>query len=78
VDPQTKGERAAQILENEVYQEAVAAAKQRLKDVWAMTGEADERDALWHRHKAIDEVTQALLIIRNNGIMDRKRHEKES
>jgi hypothetical protein len=43
-----------------------------------MTGEADERDALWHRHKAIDEVTQALLIIRNNGIMDRKRHEKES
>jgi hypothetical protein len=78
VDPQTKGERAAQILENEVYQEAVAAAKQHLKDVWAMTGEADERDALWHRHKAIDEVTQALLIIRNNGIMDRKRHEKES
>jgi hypothetical protein len=78
MDAQTKGERAADILANEIYQEAVSAAKQHLKDVWAMTAEPGERDALWHRQKAIDEVTQALVIIRNNGIMERHKLDKES
>jgi hypothetical protein len=78
MDVATKADRAAQVLANEVYQEAVAGAKQRLKDSWAAADDPVQRDALWHELKAIDAVTRELTIIRDNGIVARHRHDKEA
>lgn len=77
LDAEQKGERAAQILENEVYLEAVTGAKQRIKDGWTKASSAVEREALWHQFQAIQAVTTELLIIRDRGIMERKKNEKE-
>lgn len=78
MDAQTKGERAAQILENEVYQEAVAGAKQRIKDEWAAASDPAKRDTLWHKLQAIEAVNRELEVIRGNGVVERERLKKES
>ena len=76
LDVEAKGDRAGQILEAEVYHEAVHGAKQRIKDVWAGTNDPRRREDLWHQLKAIDAVTTELKIIRDNGIMARDKREK--
>lgn len=75
MDPETKGERARQILENEVYQEATQNAKKRIKDEWAMTEDADERERLWHTHRAINAVTRELKALEGAGV--KSRHDRE-
>ena len=78
LDAEQKGDRAAQILGSEVYQEAVEGAKQRIKDAWAAKDDAQERDALWHKLQAIEAVNTELRIIRDRGIKARHEREKES
>ena len=78
MDAQTRGERAARILEDEVYGDAVNGAKHRIKDKWGATDDPAQRDALWHQLQAIEAVTRELKIIRDNGIVERRKHEKES
>lgn len=76
LDVLQKGEHAAQILENEVYKEAVAGAKQRIKDEWAAAKVPSEREALWYQLQAIEAVNRELVIIRDRGIVER--HKQES
>lgn len=78
MDPETRGERAAQILENEIYQDAVKGATQRIKNAWADTDDPIKRDEFWHQLKAIEAVTRELTIIRDNGIVIRNKREKET
>ena len=78
MDVEQKGERAAQILENEVFVEAVSGAKRRIRDSWTIAKSAPEREALWHQYQAIDAVTKELAIIRDRGIVERKRKELPS
>lgn len=75
---ETKGERAREILENEVYQEAVRDAKQRIKDEWSQSKDADAREALWHKLQAIEAVSMELRIIRDRGIVERHKNEQET
>lgn len=77
MDAETKGERAAVILESEVYQDAIEGAKQRIKDTWAGAKAEVEREALWHKHQAIDAVTTELRIIRDRGILERTTRERK-
>lgn len=77
LDPETKGERAAQILDNEVYSEAVKSARHRIQDDWAGQTNAESRERLWHTLQAIEAVTRELAILRDNGIVARKKREKE-
>jgi hypothetical protein len=76
VDAETKGDRAAQILETEVYQEAVMGAKQRITMEWAQAEDPALREDLWHKLQAIDGVTTELKIIRDRGIVARQKREK--
>jgi hypothetical protein len=76
VDAETKGDRAAQILETEVYQEAILGAKQRITSAWAQADDPTEREDLWHKLQAIDGVTTELKIIRDRGIVARQKREK--
>jgi hypothetical protein len=78
VNVETKGERAREILENEVYKEAVNGASQRMKDEWAATADPLKRDALWHKLQAIEAVSMELRIIRDRGIVERHKNEQET
>jgi hypothetical protein len=77
MDAETKGDRAAQILETEVYQEAIVGAKARIADEWAQAEDPEKRDDLWHKLKAIDAVTTELKIIRDRGIKARNERDKK-
>ena len=77
MDAETKGERAKQILENEVYQGAVEGAKQGIKDRWSRESNPDERENLWHRLQAIDAVTNELVKIRDRGTVERTTRERK-
>lgn len=77
MDAETKGERARQILENEVYQDAVLSAKQRIKDEWGSEPGAEARERLWHKLKAIDALTTELTIIQGNGAVERDRRARK-
>jgi predicted NAD-dependent protein-ADP-ribosyltransferase YbiA (DUF1768 family) len=76
VDPVTKGERASNILDSEVYIEAVEGARGQIKHEWTQAKGQIEREALWHKYQAIDAVTTALRILRDRGIQERKKQEK--
>ncbi len=65
--------KAAEILEDEVYQAAVKGARASLKDEWAAATSPQQREALWHKYAAIDEVSRALRRIRDKG----KAHKQE-
>ena len=78
MDAETKGERAGQILENEVYLEAIEGAKQSIKDEWVRAQGTTEREALWHQYRAIEGVTKQLRIIRDRGILERRQRENAS
>jgi hypothetical protein len=78
MDPVTKGARAKDILENEVYQEAVKGATQSIKDRWAATADSREREALWHKLQAIEAVSTELRIIRDRGIVEHRKNEQET
>ena len=77
MDAETKGERAKQILENEVYQGAVEDAKRGLKDKWGMEPSAEARENLWHRLQAIDTVTEQLKIYHGTGAVERMKRERK-
>lgn len=77
MDPESRGERAAQILDSEVYREAVSGARQQIKDDWTKAKASAEREALWHEFQAVERVTRALKIIRDRGIIERNKREKE-
>jgi hypothetical protein len=78
MDPVTKGARAKDILENEVYQEAVKGATQSIKDRWAAMADPREREALWHKLQAIEAVSTELRIIRDRGIVEHRKNEQET
>ena len=77
LDAEQKGERAAAILESEVYAEAVELARQKLKDDWTKARAPQERENLWHQFQAIEAVTVALRILRERGIMELNKKNKE-
>lgn len=77
MDAEAKADRAKDILESDVFQEAVERAKQKLKDQWAMERNADNREALWQQYNASEAVTIELSIIRDNGIVERSNREKK-
>ena len=77
IDVVTKGERAQQIIDNDVYKEAVAGATKRIKDQWAAATNADDRESLWHKLQAIEAVTTELKIIRDCGIVESRKNEQE-
>lgn len=76
MDTLAKGDRAKAILEDEVFQEAVERAQQRIKDEWGRSPTQQEREALWQRLQAIKAVPEALQILQDDAIMQRNRQEK--
>jgi hypothetical protein len=76
MDSETKGERARQILENEVYQEAQRNALQRAKDEWAGSTDPVAREQLWYRVQAINAVTRELEAIKGGGV--KLRHDRDT
>ncbi len=71
-----EGGRAEQILENETFKNAVAGAKQRLKDQWATEKDPTKREGLWHDLQGIDRVTRELEAIKGHGVISRNAHER--
>lgn len=59
--------RAAEILSDEVWHEAVKTARESLKDQWSQATTPQQREALWHKYAAVDEVSRALRRIRDKG-----------
>jgi hypothetical protein len=75
-DAIAKGDKAAQVLDNEVYLEAVKMARDQIKQDWTVSKNQADREALWHKYQAIEVVTTALRILRDRGIQERKKVEK--
>ena len=78
MDPITKGNRARDILESEVFKEAVSNARQTLKDRWTTTTAAAQRESLWHQFQALDAVEHELVLLRDRGTFERHQQEKRT
>lgn len=72
-----KAERARQILDNEVFQEAMERAKTKIMDRWTQATSEKEREGLWHRYHALDAVRVALNAIEGDGQMARHKRERQ-
>ena len=76
---ESKGRKAREILESEVYLEAESRARQSLKDLWEHSKTAQDRESLWHQLQAIGATRRALSAIAGDGdvvIHQRQRQEK--
>lgn len=67
-----RSRKAAEILSEEVYTDAVKNAKSRMKDEWATASSPQQREALWHQYQAIEGVSRELRIIRDKGKANRQ------
>lgn len=63
-----RSRRAAEILAEEVFTEALEAARKRIKDEWAQCTAPQAREALWHQYQALESgITRELRAIRDKG-----------
>lgn len=51
-----RGERAKQLLDNRVFNEAVMDCRQALMEQWATESKSDKRETLFHQVQALDDV----------------------
>ncbi len=79
MDAETQAERAAEILNSEIFRNAELRARQRLMTQWASEPSAPAREAIWHKLQAIDAMRRELEAIRGDGVkarFDRERANK--
>lgn len=69
MDRRTEAVEAGRILNNEVYRTAKANAEERIWDEWKRTTGQAQREALWFRHQALDDVDRELRILRDGGTL---------
>lgn len=63
-----RSRKAAEILAEEVFVEALEAARKRIKDDWASCTAPQAREALWHQYQALESgITRELRVIRDKG-----------
>lgn len=68
----SRGERARQILQDQMFQEAITAIKgENYKDYLAST-DSNERDEIWRQAQAIQKLEQRLESVMQSGIMARQ------
>lgn len=77
MDDAYKGQRAQIILDDEVFQEAIASARQRIYRVWQAEPGAGARERLWLEQKALDAVRAELREMVNRGVQARRKKERE-
>lgn len=76
---ESKGRKAREILESEVFIEAREIAAQYIKDEWAHESSAARRESLWHQIQGVNPLVRALKKIAGDGdvaAFERKRQEK--
>lgn len=63
-----RSRKAAEILADEVFSEALEAARKRVKDEWASCSTPQGREALWHQYQALEHgIARELRVIRDKG-----------
>lgn len=74
------GKRADEIINDNIFGEAIKLAHARLYTAWSDTraDQKEEREALYARNKALNEIVVSLNIIRNEGIASAAEIEKEN
>ena len=73
---ETKGRRAKEILEDEVFLEAEAMAEATAVKQWKTEMDQSKRDALWHQIQALQATRVALEVLVGRGTI--AAHQKES
>lgn len=77
MDDAYKGQRAQIILDDEVYQEALENARQRIYREWQTEPSAGSRERLWFQQHALEALTAELKVLVNRGTEARRRKERE-
>lgn len=68
-----RGDRAREVLENQVYIEAFEAIEQELIKSWKQSKSADDRESLWLEQKLLSKVQTHLLIAMQTGKLARQK-----
>lgn len=76
MSPEARGRRAQEILDDEVFREAVQMAEQQIKDEWAREASESRRESLWHQLQGGSPLTRALRTIAGRG--DWAAHERKT
>ena len=69
MDDINRGERASQVLNNEVYKEAFTALRAELYEGFCKTSfkQSDERDEIWRHQQAVDYIEGYLKEVMETG-----------
>ena len=69
-----RGERAKQVLNNEIYKEAFTALRAELYDGFCKTKfkDSDERDEIWRKQQAVDFIENYLKEVMETGEIARQ------
>ena len=76
--PEMKARRAREILEDDVFLEAVENAKARVIAQWSLTelNETTTRESLYHQCRGLDEVLRHLRTLISDWAVDQERKKK--
>jgi hypothetical protein len=67
-----KGARAEQLLQSDVFNEAVSGLQGQLMDRWKLATDKDERERIWHCVQIAEQVKAAIITVANNGKLARR------
>lgn len=65
--PEARGRRAQEILDDEVFREALAMADDLITEAWRKETSAANRESLWHQIQGGSPLTRALRTIAGRG-----------
>jgi hypothetical protein len=67
-----KGARAEQLLQSDVFNEAVNGLQGQLMERWKLATDPNERERIWHCVQIAEQVKAAIITMANNGKLSRK------
>lgn len=76
MDEHTKGERAREILDSEVFLESSENARLRIQEEWTNAKKPETREALWHQYNSLDAIPRELRVMRDAAQLGRKRKKR--
>ena len=68
-----RGDRAKEVLDNAIYQEAYVAVEQELIRLWKLEKSTEARESLWLEQRLLSKVRTRLETVMASGTLERER-----
>lgn len=72
MDSVQQGQKALNLLNDEIFQKAIQDLSKELMKKWEMSRNTEERENVWYDVKAIERVSNKLISMVQNGEMDER------